>query len=99
MKKILVKDKKNRKTIKHLEINHFILKRISHNHNFHKITKWNALNKLSSFSKSNSKTGLTNRCVITVNKKIFHKFSSFSRMLFLKLARNGMISGLRKSSW
>lgn len=99
MKKILVKDKKNRKTIKHFEIDQFILKQISSNNNFQTITKWNALNKLSYFLRRNSKTYITNRCVKTVNKKTFHKFFSFSRMVFLKLARNGMISGLRKSSW
>lgn len=99
MKKILVKDKKNRKTIKHFEINHFILKQILSNNNFQTITKWNALNKLSYFLRSNSKTYITNRCVTTINKKTFHKFFLFSRMVFLKLARNGMISGLRKSSW
>lgn len=99
MKKILVKDKKNRKTIKHFEINQFILKQISSNSNFQTITKWNALNKLSYSLRSNSKTYITNRCIKTVNKKTFNKFFSFSRMVFLKLARNGLISGLRKSSW
>ena len=99
MKKILIKDKKNRKAVKNSEITHFILKLISSNSNFQKVTKWNAFNKLTCSSKSTSKTYLTNRCVKTINKKTFHKFSCFSRMVFLKLARNGMISGLRKSSW
>ena len=99
MKKLLTKDKKNRMLIKHFELKHFILKQISNNNNFQKITKWNALNKLSNLSKSSSKTYITNRCVKTVNKKTFHKFSNFSRMVFLKLARDGYVSGLRKSSW
>ena len=99
MKKILTKDKKTRMFIKDLELKHFILKQISNNNNFQKITKWNALNKLSYLPKFSSKTYITNRCVKTVNKKTFHKFSNFSRMVFLKLARNGYISGLRKSSW
>lgn len=99
MKKILVKDQKNRNFVKHSEKIHFILKQVSNNSNFQKITKWNALNKLTYLKKVGSKTCLTNRCVKTINKKTFHKLSSFSRMTFLKLARNGMISGLRKSSW
>ena len=99
MKKLAIKDKKNRRLIKHFELKHFILKQISNNNNFQKITKWNALNKLSNLPKSSSKTYITSRCVRTVNKKTFHKFSNFSRMVFLKLARNGQISGLRKSSW
>ena len=99
MKKILIKDKKNRKFIKHFELKHFILKQISNNNNFQKITKWNALEKLTNLPKKSSKTYITNRCVKTVNKKTFHKFSNFSRMVFLKLARSGSIYGIRKSSW
>ena len=99
MKKILEKDKKHRLFVKNLELKHFILKQISNNNNFQKITKWNALNKLTHLPKNSSKTYITNRCIKTVNKKTFHKFSSFSRMVFLKLARSGSISGLRKSSW
>ena len=99
MKKLLAKDKKKRIIIKKLELQHFILKQISINNNFHKTTNWNALNKLSCLPKSSSKTYLSNRCITTINKKKFHKFSNFSRMVFLKFARNGFISGLRKSSW
>ena len=99
MKKILAKDKKHRISIKNLELKHFILKQISNNNNFQKVVKWNALNKLTYLPKNSSKTFITNRCVKTINKKTFHKFSNFSRMVFLKLARNGFIAGLRKSSW
>ena len=99
MKKLLSKDKKNRNIVKNTELKFFILKQISNNNNFQKNTKWNALNNLYYLPKSGSKTYIINRCVKTVNKKTFHKISNFSRMVFLKLARNGFISGLRKSSW
>ena len=99
MKKILGKEQKNRVLIKQLELKHFILKQIANNSNYQRVTKWNAFNKLINLPKSSSKTYVTNRCVKTINKKTFHKFSKFSRMVFLKLARNGYISGLRKSSW
>ena len=99
MKKIIAKDKKHRTFIKHFELKHYILKQISINNNFQKTVKWNALNKLMYLPKNSSKTVITNRCVKTINKKTFNKFSNFSRMVFLKLARNGSIFGLRKSSW
>ena len=99
MKKILVKDKKHRKLIKHFELNHFILKQISNNNNFQKVTKWNALGKLTNLPKNSSKTYITNRCVKTINKKTFNKLSNFSRTVFLKLVKSGEISGMRKSSW
>lgn len=99
MKKIFAKDKKNRQTVKQLELEHFVLKQISINSNFLKTVRWNALHKLSNLPKKSSKTILSNRCVKTVNKKTFHKFTNFSRTVFLKLVKSGYISGLRKSSW
>jgi ribosomal protein S14 len=99
MKKIFAKDRKNRKTVRQLELEHFILKQISTNLNFLKTVRWNALHKLSNLSKQSSKTVLSNRCVKTINKKTFHKFTNFSRTVFLKLVKSGYISGLRKSSW
>jgi len=99
MKKLFAKDSKNRKIVKELELKHFILKQISTNSNFLRTTRWNALHKLSSLSKRSSKTVLSNRCVKTINKKTFHKFTNFSRTVFLKLVKSGYISGMRKSSW
>lgn len=99
MKKLFAKDQKNRQTVKKLELKNFILKQISANSNFSRTTQWNALSKLSSLTKRKSKTVLSNRCVKTVNKKTFHKFTSFSRTIFLKLAKSGYVSGMRKSSW
>ena len=99
MKKLFAKDSQNRKIVKELELKHFILKQISTNSNFLRTTRWNALYKLSSLSKKSSKTVLSNRCVKTINKKTFHKFTNFSRTVFLKLVKSGYISGARKSSW
>lgn len=99
MKKIFSKDKQNRRTLKQLELNHFILKQISTNQNFLKTTRWNALYELSNLPKESSKTILSNRCIKTINKKTFHKFTNFSRTVFLKLVKSGQISGMRKSSW
>lgn len=99
MKKLFAKDKENRKTVKQLELEHFILKQISTNSNFLKAVRWNALYKLSSLPKNSSKTVLSNRCIKTINKKTFHKFTNFSRTVFLKLVKSGQISNLRKSSW
>ena len=93
MKKIFVKDKENRQIVKQFELKYFILKQISAN-----ATRWNALYELTNINKG-SKTVLSNRCVKTVNKKTFHKFSNFSRMVFLKLIKAGEIAGMRKSSW
>ena len=99
MKKIFASDKKTRNNVKDFELNHFILKQISSNSNFLKTTRWNAINKLSKLPKKSSKTVISNRCIKTINKKTFNKFSNFSRTVFIKLAKLGIISSLRKSSW
>jgi ribosomal protein S14 len=99
MKKLLVKDKKNRQFLKELELKRFVLNQIFTNSNFLKTTQWNASNKLSKLAKKKSKTIISNRCTLTINKKSFHKFTHFSRTVFLKLAKLGNISYLRKSSW
>ena len=98
MKKLFAKDRKNRQTVKQLELKHFVLKQISTNSNFLRTTRWNALYELIN-TKKGSKTVLSNRCVKTINKKTFHKFTNFSRTVFLKLVKSGQISGMRKSSW
>lgn len=99
MKKLFAKDRENRKTIKQSELEHFVLKQISTNSNFLKTIRWNALHKLSNMPKKSSKTIISNRCIQTINKKTFNKFTNFSRTVFLKLVKSGYISGMRKSSW
>jgi ribosomal protein S14 len=99
MKKLFAKDRQNRKILKQLELKHFILKQISTNSNFLKTVRWNALHKLSLMPKKSSQTLISNRCVQTINKKTFNKFTNFSRTVFFKLVKSGYISGMRKSSW
>src|SRR6476620_10793237 len=99
MKKIITKDITYRKKVKQSELEHFVLKQIYTNSNFLKMLRWNALDKLNKSLKHGSKTLLSNRCVKTINKKTFHKFSNLSRTVFLRLAKSGLISGLRKASW
>jgi len=99
MKRIFARDKKNRKIIKQFEFDHFVWKQILTNSNILKTTRWNSLHLFSNISKKSFKTTLLKRCIQTKNKKTFHKFSNFSRIIFLKLIRSGYISGMRKASW
>lgn len=99
MKKIKVKDVISRKEVKKSELKRFVLKQIYTNSNLFKLLRWNAMSKLNKLLRICSKTFLTNRCVKTTNRKTFHKFSNFSRTVFLKLAKSGLISGLRKACW
>jgi ribosomal protein S14 len=99
MKKLLEKDKKLRHQIKLIENQHFILKSIFKNFNFFTLVRWNAFLKLKFLTKNNSKVSITNRCLQSVNKKRFNKLTTFSRHIFLKLIRSGLVAGMRKASW
>ena len=99
MKKLLEKDKKRCFNIEKTSQKKFILKSIFQNSNFLFLIRWNAFLKLQKLSKNNSKVSTTNRCLYTVNKKRFNKFTPFSRHVFLKLARSGSIYGVQKSNW
>lgn len=99
MRKLISKDHQNRQLVKQEELTVFILKHILLNQNFPKTLRWKISYKTAQLKGNLSKTRLSNRCVKTVNKKTFHKFSNFSRIVFLRLAKLGHISGLRKASW
>jgi len=97
MKKILLRSKKKRIAVANFEDKKVILKSISNNTNLIKITRWN-----SGISMSNYNYGftqLTKRCVLTNRKNILNKNYNISRLAFLKCARQGLISGLIKSTW
>ena len=99
MKKLIEKDKKIRKIIKNLEKKKFILKIILNNINLPHLLRFNALNNLDGLPKKASKTLISNRCVATINKKKFGKLTHYSRIFFLKLARNKKIHGITPASW
>ena len=99
MKKLLEKDKKTRKKIQNAEKKKFVLKILLNNFNLTHLIRFNALCSLNNIDKKTSKVFISNRCISTINKKKFNKFTKFSRMVFLKLARNKKIYGLTKAIW
>ena len=100
MKKHLISDKKKRKLMLKYENKRIILKSLIKNSNIFKTTKWNASLLLTDFCYTNiSKTRVVNRCIFTGRKGKFRQSYRFSRLIFLNLARNGLINGIRKSTW
>jgi small subunit ribosomal protein S14 len=99
MKNLIQKDKQFRNEVKRFEQKRFILKSIIKNTYLAKLIRWKAVLKLIKLPSNASKVYITNRCILTGRRKYINKFYRFSRMEFLKLARSGNISNLRKSSW
>jgi len=99
MKKLIEKDKKRRLLVSKLETKRIILNSIVRNNNLLKRVRWSANLQLSDLFVNSSKSRLVNRCIITGRKSKVIKNYRFSRLSFLRLARNGLILGLKKSSW
>jgi ribosomal protein S14 len=99
MRKLLEKDKKTRKNVYRFENFHFILKIITQNQNFFSLIRWKANSKLNNLPSRSSKTFLSNRCILTTNKKKTNKLTNFSRTVLLKLIKTKSISNIYKSSW
>lgn len=99
MKKIMVKDKKNREYFNINEKQRFIIRTIERNNNFFKLLRWNANFSLKILPTNSSKTRISNRCILTVNKKRLNKLSNFSRTVFLEKVRSGYINNVQKSYW
>ena len=99
MKKLVRKDKHKRELISNAEVKHFVFKNIVNNHVFQSKIRWKAALNLSKNFKNFNFQSLINRCIFTSRKKRINKLYSFSRIIFLKLARSGYINGLKKASW
>ena len=96
MKKLLQSDKRKRKFVYNLEINHYVAKAVFKNSNYSKFIRWNEMSK---FLRKASVTQTVNRCILTGRKARVNKLYNYSRLVFLRLVRAGLLSGLKKSSW
>jgi len=95
MKNKIQKDQKKRNLNYKFETKQVILKSIAKNKNLAKTTCWNSELAL---SKIKFKTQLVKRCILTGRKSKFNEKFRFSRLSFLRLVRNGFISGFKKSA-
>jgi small subunit ribosomal protein S14 len=92
------KDKKKRNLNLKFENKCAILKSIARNTIISKTVRWNSELKLTTLSSNVFKTRLVKRCFLTGRKQKINKRFNVSRLAFLKLARNGIIPGLKKST-
>ena len=99
MKKLFVKDSNLRTKIKNYSKNYFVLKSIIYNKQFFLLVRYKSYLKLKKLIKNYFIISISNRCINTVNKKNFNKFTLFSRFIYLKLIRNNQLHGFQKSSW
>ena len=92
-----IQDKILRKNFKDSNKQYFLLKLLLKNFNIFIFTRINVLIFLRQLK--NHHVFMSDRCVISYNKKKFNKFTSFSRMILLKKIYKGEIIGFKKSIW
>jgi hypothetical protein len=99
MQKLYVKDKTKRQIVEKLNKKYFVLKSIIKNKYILKLIHYKVCLKLKALSGLGSIITLSNRCVDSVSKKRYNKFTLFSRFIYLKLIKNGKVTGFQKSNW
>lgn len=98
MKKLYRKDLNLRQNISLINKKYFLLKLIVLNKNVFLLLRYNAYKLMNSFIKNSFTVSISNRCIISFNKKRFNKNTYFSRSIFLKKIQHGKVVGYQKSS-
>lgn len=98
MKSLISIDYKNRKLFSVNEIKFKVEKLLKQNNLILKFQKWDLLLQ-DEFKLNNFKVRLKNRCIISGRGSSISRIYSISRIQFRELGRDGLITGLMKSSW
>lgn len=94
-----VQDLVRRKLAKKYELRRMALKSVSVNTTLPVSIRYDAMIKLSSLPRNSSKVRIKNRCIVTGRSKgVYSKFG-LCRNKFREYALEGVLPGIRKSSW
>lgn len=99
MKTLFLKDKKRRLFYQKSEKKKIILKYIFSNLNLPKNLRMRAYYQLKSLPRDCSITRIKNRCLLTNRSRSIYKKFRISRLVFRRMALNGELVGVRKSTW
>jgi succinate dehydrogenase (ubiquinone) iron-sulfur subunit len=99
MNKFIEKDKKNRLNVLKYEKERKILKSICKNVNLTKVLRKKAFYDLAKLPKDSSVVRLRNRCMITGRGRFTFTGFNLSRLTLRKLACEGKLPFIQKSSW
>lgn len=96
---LLKKDKRRRKSFYYSEIKRFMLKAISMNQMIHMNLRIAARVKLFQYPQDCSATRHVNRCALTGKSRSIYRYAHLNRHTFKMMANDGLLPGIRKSSW
>ena len=98
MKSLISIDCKNRKLFFVYEIKFKVEKLLKQNNLILKFQKWNVILQ-KEFKLINFKVRVKNRCIVSGRGSSISRIYSISRIQFREFGRDGLITGLMKSSW
>jgi small subunit ribosomal protein S14 len=99
MKKSIEKDLKKREVFYKNEKQKKILKSITYNLKLNDSLRSKAARLLTAKPRNSSLVRKRNRCILTGRSRFLIGGYNLSRLMFRKIAGDGQIPGLRKSSW
>lgn len=99
MKTLYFKDKKRRILYKTVENKKRVLKKIFNDLKLPKKLRMRAYYQLKSLPRDCSITRINNRCLLTNRSRSIYKKFRLSRLAFRRMALNGDLIGVRKSTW
>lgn len=99
MKKQIKKNINQRYLFDQQEKKRLVLKSITQNLKFSTNIRWKIQKKFFPLSANSSLTRIKNRCILTGRSRSVSRFFKLSRIQFRKLASEGSLPGLAKSSW
>jgi small subunit ribosomal protein S14 len=94
-----LKDNKFRKNFQNLELSNLPLFFLLNTNHVDTLTKFLVLKYFAKKNKRNHRTQIKNRCVVTLRSRSSLKLFHISRILFRSFASNGLLLGVKKSSW
>jgi small subunit ribosomal protein S14 len=99
MKNQINRDKNRRILVKKLEKKRLCLLAIIHNQELPQSIRWKSVQKLNKLLQKGAVNQIRNRCVLTGRSRSVYRLFRISRIQFRDLGSNGLIPGIRKSSW
>lgn len=99
MNRLTVKDYKRRAKVKIYEFKWLVLKSITYNQQIPFELRLKAQELLSKFPKNSYFTRIRNRCIVTGRGRGIYSKYKLSRIKLREYSLNGLLPGVKKSSW
>jgi ribosomal protein S14 len=99
MQYFIRKDQRKRNYFLHKESNWLINKAIACNQYLYSSKRWMARTTLNRTMKLHSFTCFNNRCILSGNSRSVDRYTHLSRHMFRRLAVDGRLAGIKKSTW